>query len=187
MRIADASRTMAEMRARMEEDEQLSVLMAGLRGANMNASDFADKDVVMQVDAMFSLLRPACPTPDLACISVHMCTMCLRESVCACSNFRNLFLHAQLISVEDTDGEVLPLTYDPELIADYWMRRPVSIVGRVLQLMGAAPQSWRTAWMPACPPACRCCSHVVAGLANRVQSVMPHVDPLQQSAQPAQC
>ncbi len=49
MRIADASRTMADIRSRMEEDEQLSVLMAGLRGANMNASDFADKDVVMQV------------------------------------------------------------------------------------------------------------------------------------------
>ena len=43
----------------------------------------------------------------------------------------------QLISVEDSDGETLPLTYDPELIADYWMRRPVSIVGRVLQLLGA--------------------------------------------------
>ena len=38
-----------EIRARMEEDEQLSVLMAGLRGSNINASDFADEDVVMQV------------------------------------------------------------------------------------------------------------------------------------------
>ena len=51
MRIADASRTVADIRSRMEEDEQLSVLMAGLRGANINASDFADKDVVMQVGA----------------------------------------------------------------------------------------------------------------------------------------
>ena len=49
LRIADASQTMADFRSRMEEDEQLSVLMAGLRGANMNASDFADEDVVMQV------------------------------------------------------------------------------------------------------------------------------------------
>jgi len=50
-------------------------------------------------------------------------------------------LCAQLINVEDTDGEVLPLTYDPELIADYWTRRPVSIVGRVLQLLGAGRPS----------------------------------------------
>jgi hypothetical protein len=33
----------------MEEDEQLSVLMAGLRGSNINSSDFADEDVVMKV------------------------------------------------------------------------------------------------------------------------------------------
>ena len=54
MRIADASQTMADLRSRMEEDEQLSVLMAGLRGANINASDFADADVVMQVEPMRS-------------------------------------------------------------------------------------------------------------------------------------
>ncbi len=37
------------MRAQMEENEQLSVLMAGLRGSNMNDEDFADQDVVMQL------------------------------------------------------------------------------------------------------------------------------------------
>ena len=47
-----------DIRARMEEDEQLSVLMAGLRGSNINASDFADEDVVMKVPPARVLHRP---------------------------------------------------------------------------------------------------------------------------------
>ena len=31
----------------------------------------------------------------------------------------------------------LPQVYDPEAIADYWSIRPVSVVKRVLQLLGA--------------------------------------------------
>lgn len=68
---------------------QLSVLMAGLRGANIDSSDFADNDVVMQ-----------------------------------------------LISVSDSDGESLPLTYDPQMISEYWGRRPVSVLTRLAQLGG---------------------------------------------------
>ena len=34
--------------------------------------------------------------------------------------------------------QVLPLDYDPDLIADYWGRRPVSVAGRCLQLLGIA-------------------------------------------------
>lgn len=33
----------------MEENQQLSVLMAGLRGSNMNAEDFADDKVQMRL------------------------------------------------------------------------------------------------------------------------------------------
>lgn len=36
-------------------------------------------------------------------------------------------------SSDDPDDQ-LPLTYDPEAIADYWGVRPVSVVSRVLQL-----------------------------------------------------
>ena len=43
------SRQMKEMRGQLESDEQLKSLMAGLRGANVDDSDFADKDVVMQL------------------------------------------------------------------------------------------------------------------------------------------
>lgn len=49
VRVADMSAQMAAMRAQMEENEQLSVLMAGLRGSNMNDEDFAEQDVVMQL------------------------------------------------------------------------------------------------------------------------------------------
>ena len=71
---------------------QLSVLMAGLRGSNIDSSDFADNGVVMQ-----------------------------------------------LISVSDSDGESLPLTYDPQAISEYWGRRPVSVLTRLAQLGGARP------------------------------------------------
>jgi aarF domain-containing kinase len=47
--MADMSAQMASVRAQMEENEQLSVLMAGLRGSNMNDEDFADQNVVMQL------------------------------------------------------------------------------------------------------------------------------------------
>jgi len=40
----------------------------------------------------------------------------------------------------DDDDEELPLTYDPEAIAAYWDRRPVSIITRVLQLMSESPR-----------------------------------------------
>ncbi len=38
----------------------------------------------------------------------------------------------------DSPEQVLPLDYDPDLIADYWGRRPVSVAGRCLQLLGIA-------------------------------------------------
>jgi len=79
---------MKDVRAQMEKDEQLSVLMAGLRGANIDNSDFAGADVKMS-----------------------------------------------LVEVTHHEGdEALPLTYDPDAIAAYWERRPVSIATRILQL-----------------------------------------------------
>ncbi|KAL0029176.1 hypothetical protein WJX79_000719 [Trebouxia sp. C0005] len=43
------SQQMTDMRKSMQEDKQLGVLMAGLRGSNMDESDFADDSVVMQL------------------------------------------------------------------------------------------------------------------------------------------
>lgn len=43
------SQQMNDMRKNMQEDKQLGVLMAGLRGSNMDESDFADDSVVMQL------------------------------------------------------------------------------------------------------------------------------------------
>ena len=45
----DMTAQMQSVRAQMEENEQLSVLMAGLRGSNVNDDDFAGQDVVMQL------------------------------------------------------------------------------------------------------------------------------------------
>ena len=64
--------------------------MDGLRGKNIDDSDFADESVVMRL-----------------------------------VNF----------DIDDPDDE-LPLTYSPELIDEYWGRRPVAITSRILQLLG---------------------------------------------------
>ncbi len=32
--------------------------------------------------------------------------------------------------------QVLPLDYDPDIIADYWGRRPVAVATRIMQLLG---------------------------------------------------
>ena len=75
----------------MEEDEDLSVLMAGLRGTNIDASDFAADGVQMKVVDVDKLKN-------------------------------------------DELGDELPLYYDPELIANYWSRRPAAVAQRVAQL-----------------------------------------------------
>jgi hypothetical protein len=44
-------------------------------------------------------------------------------------------IHPQVrMSADDT--ETLPLDYQPDLIASYWSRRPVSVVTRIMQLIG---------------------------------------------------
>lgn len=93
MRIKDMGARMKDMRASMDEseDERLKALMSGLRGQNIDDSDFAGSGVRMNLVE---------------------------------------------IARGDEDEEELPLTYDPEAIAAYWDRRPVSIITRILQLLG---------------------------------------------------
>lgn len=74
----------------MEEDENLKVLMASLRGQNLSDADFADENVQMR------------------------------------------------LVVVNEDGEGLPLEYDPEVIADFWGRRPVAVFSRIVQLLSIA-------------------------------------------------
>ena len=80
----------SQMRSQLEDDEQISSLMAGLRGRNIDDSDFADESVVMRL--------------------VN-------------------------VDTDDPDDE-LPLTYSPELIDEYWGRRPVAVTSRIFQLLG---------------------------------------------------
>lgn len=82
---------MKDVRRELEENEDLRVLMASLRGSNLSDADFADSNVQMR-----------------------------------------------LVEVTDGDDESdrLPLDYDPDKISEYWERRPVALVSRVLQLLG---------------------------------------------------
>lgn len=50
------------------------------------------------------------------------------------ADFADASVQMRLVQVED-DGESLPLEYDSEKIADYWSRRPVAVVTRILQLL----------------------------------------------------
>jgi aarF domain-containing kinase len=43
------SQQMKDMRSQMEEDENLKVLMASLRGQNLSDADFADENVQMRL------------------------------------------------------------------------------------------------------------------------------------------
>ena len=49
MGVREASRQVQLLRNSMEDDEQLKSLMAGLRGANIDSSDFASANVNMQL------------------------------------------------------------------------------------------------------------------------------------------
>ena len=88
-RISDMSAQMRDVRSQMEEDENLKVLMASLRGQNLSDADFAADNVEMR-----------------------------------------------LVEVDGTEGEGLPLDYDPDKIEEYWGRRPVAVLSRGIQLMG---------------------------------------------------
>ncbi|CAG9463191.1 unnamed protein product [Pedinophyceae sp. YPF-701] len=76
-------------RAEAERNEDLNILMSGLRGSNIDQSDFAAAGVEMQ-----------------------------------------------LVEVTEDADDKLPLVYDPEQISAYWRRRPVSVIKRILQLLG---------------------------------------------------
>ncbi len=47
--MRDMSKQVANVRSQLEENEDLRVLMAGLRGSNLNTDDFAADDVTMQL------------------------------------------------------------------------------------------------------------------------------------------
>ncbi|KAL4452695.1 hypothetical protein ABPG75_008357 [Micractinium tetrahymenae] len=89
--VREMSSQMRDMRSRMEEDEQLRVLMSSLRGQNLSDADFADAGVQMRL--------------------------------------------VDVSAGSAADGDALPLVYDPQMIADYWERRPVAVFARIMQLL----------------------------------------------------
>lgn len=62
----------------------------------------------------------------------------LRGSNLSNADFADASVEMRLVNVMNVgdEGDVLPLEYDPELIKDYWNRRPVSVISRVIQLLG---------------------------------------------------
>ena len=57
-----------DMRAQLESDEQLKILMAGLRGSNLNDSDYAEEGVNMvMVEVGVALMPCALPSSALVC------------------------------------------------------------------------------------------------------------------------
>ena len=69
MGVREASKQVTALRNQMEEDEQLRSLMAGLRGANLDSSDFASASVSMQLlEVATQRTRPApCCAPTARC------------------------------------------------------------------------------------------------------------------------
>lgn len=52
------------------------------------------------------------------------------------ADFASADVKMNLIEVDSSDSDQLPQVYAPESIEAYWGRRPVSLVRRVLQLLG---------------------------------------------------
>ena len=52
------------------------------------------------------------------------------------ADFADANVEMRLVDVEANDEEGLPLEYDPEQIEEYWGRRPVAVISRILQLLG---------------------------------------------------
>jgi len=69
MGMREASKQVTALRNQMEEDEQLRSLMAGLRGANIDSSDFASASVSMQLleVATQRTRPPTCCAPPTGC------------------------------------------------------------------------------------------------------------------------
>ena len=80
------------------------------------------------------------------CHCVITAYMCSRIVLPDCQNCNYLvggvslsgFLAARAVHYPEVLLQVLPLDYDPDIIADYWGRRPVAVAMRVVQLLGIA-------------------------------------------------
>lgn len=91
-RIGNVSDEIRRVRAQMEEDEQLSSLMRGLRGQNLNDSQFADEKIKLRL--------------------------------------------VEVTAAESSES--LPLVYDPDIISQYWGKRPRAVATRIIQLLSVA-------------------------------------------------
>ena len=108
------SEEIKRVRAQMEEDEQLSILMRGLRGQNLSDSQFADENVTLRLVEVSLFKYPV----RIVFLSVNC----------------NISVVPQVVE----SGETLPLVYDPDIISAYWGKRPRAVATRIVQLMSVA-------------------------------------------------
>ena len=71
--MRDLSSRVADVRQQLESDEQLRTLMAGLRGSNIDDSDYAADGVTM------SLVEVPSPISFLSLSTMMACPLCLCE------------------------------------------------------------------------------------------------------------
>jgi aarF domain-containing kinase len=58
--VKDMSSQFSDLRRQIENDEQLRSLVAGLRGSNLNDSDYAEEGVTMSLVEVDALPSHAC-------------------------------------------------------------------------------------------------------------------------------
>ena len=79
MRVSDMSKQMKDVRKEMENNAELKSLMAGLRGQNIDDSDFADANVVMRLVEVDRDEQDQLPQ-----VRRKVPRLCRRSSLCRC-------------------------------------------------------------------------------------------------------
>ena len=62
----------------------------------------------------------------------------LRGQNLSAQDFADEGVEMRLVMMDNDEGEQLPLEYDPDVIGDYWGRRPVAVFSRIVQLLSIA-------------------------------------------------
>lgn len=152
--MKDMALEMKRMRGQMEDNKDLAVLMAGLRGKNLSQSDFAEADV--QVSRSHAQRqRCALRSPCIRCAwSAEQAMRWIASPhrlPARTPRSRDSTLQMQLLEMVDGVGEEqLPQVYSPAGIRQYWGRRPVAVLRRITQLLSECAAA-RSVWVgPVC-------------------------------------
>lgn len=137
------SSQMKDIRAQMEEDEDLNTLMRGLRGQGMNEDDFAAVDTKMRlIEVSDSAIDGSTDSLPQVCVCVSHTpplpakqTPTLLAKVTTRYGVHQRALRRNQLTVNTTASQQ---EYDPEAIATYWSKRPGAVLQRIVQLLGVS-------------------------------------------------